>query len=124
MSALSFLSESLSELKNIKAFDFVLKMPDGLDSVIGEDTGGLSEGQAQRIAVARAVLKGSPVLLLDEATAALDIETEKQLARNLLSLKKNGPLLSLPTEKHCFRFVMSFMRSEIITNGNNQQLTG
>lgn len=124
MSALSFLSESLSELKNIKAFDFVLKMPDGLDSVIGEDTGGLSEGQAQRIAVARAVLKGSPVLLLDEATAALDMETEKQLARNLLSLKKKRPLLSLPTEKHCFRFVMSFMRSEIITTGNNQQLTG
>lgn len=93
MSALSFLSESLSELKNIKAFDFVLKMPDGLDSVIGEDTGGLSEGQAQRIAVARAVLKGSPVLLLDEATAALDMETEKQLARNLLSLKKKRTII-------------------------------
>lgn len=86
--------EELREALRIAcALDFVLKMPNGLDSVIGEDTGGLSEGQAQRIAVARAVLKGSPVLLLDEATAALDMETEKQLALNLLSLKKKRTII-------------------------------
>lgn len=82
-----------SALEAACALDFVLKMPNGLDCVIGEDTGGLSEGQAQRIAIARALLKGSPVLLLDEATAALDAETEKRLAHNLLSLKEKKTVI-------------------------------
>lgn len=80
-------------LSDACALDFVLKMPGGIDSSIGENTGGLSEGQAQRIAIARALLKGSPVLLLDEATAALDIETERRLAQNLLSLKEKKTVI-------------------------------
>lgn len=80
-------------LSDACALDFVLKMPGGIDSSIGENTGGLSEGQAQRIAIARALLKGSPVLLLDEATAALDTETERRLAQNLLSLKEKKTVI-------------------------------
>lgn len=80
-------------LSDACALDFVLKMPGGIDSPIGENTGGLSEGQAQRIAIARALLKGSPVLLLDEATAALDTKTERRLAQNLLSLKEKKTVI-------------------------------
>lgn len=63
--------------------DFVFTLPNGLDSFIGEQGSGLSEGQAQRIAIARALLRNSPILLLDEATSALDEETERILMENL-----------------------------------------
>ena len=65
--------------------DFVLEHPDGLDAVCGEHGTGLSEGQAQRIAIARALLRKGSVLLLDEATSALDTRTEQQLLKNLSS---------------------------------------
>lgn len=63
--------------------DFVFNLPDGLDTKCAEQGGGLSEGQAQRIAIARAILHPCKVLLLDEATSALDVETEKKLLENL-----------------------------------------
>ena len=68
--------------------DFVLSMPDGLDTRCSEQGGGLSEGQAQRIAIARALLRDRPVMLFDEATSALDTETEEQLLRNILATRK------------------------------------
>lgn len=64
---------------------FINELPQGLDTVIGEHGHGLSEGQAQRIAVARALLMHAPVLLLDEATSALDAATEQRLLENLRS---------------------------------------
>lgn len=63
--------------------DFVLSLPDALDTLCGEGGAGLSEGQAQRIAIARALLRQGNVLLLDEATSALDQETERQLIHNI-----------------------------------------
>ena len=66
------------------AWDFVSRMPQGLESCLGERGRGLSEGQTQRLAIARAVLRDAPVLLLDEATSALDTETERQVLQNIL----------------------------------------
>lgn len=65
------------------ADEFINNLPDGLDTVLGEKGSGLSEGQIQRIAIARAVICKAPVLLLDEATSALDMETERRLLENL-----------------------------------------
>ena len=62
------------------------QLPAGLDTVIGENAHGLSEGQAQRLAIARAVLGGAPVLLLDEITSALDAETEMLVLQRLREL--------------------------------------
>ena len=62
---------------------FVMDRPDGLDAICGELGAGLSEGQSQRIAIARALLRQGSVLLLDEATSALDMQTEQQLLKNL-----------------------------------------
>lgn len=67
-------------------YDFIETLPDGLDSVISERGQGLSEGQIQRIAIARALLFDAPIILLDEATSALDEQTETQLLNNLKTL--------------------------------------
>lgn len=68
------------------AWDFVRDLPHGLDTELGERGGGLSGGQAQRIAIARAVYSGHPVIVLDEATSALDQRTESQVLKNLCRL--------------------------------------
>ena len=75
--------EIIEALKAACAWDFVEKMPQGIHSPLGERGRGLSEGQAQRIAIARAILRDAPVLLLDEATSALDVATERQVLRSL-----------------------------------------
>ena len=71
------------------AWDFVSAMPEGLHSQLGERGRGLSEGQAQRIAIARAVLRNAPILLLDEATSALDVTTERMVLKNIVEQHPN-----------------------------------
>jgi ABC-type multidrug transport system fused ATPase/permease subunit len=70
-------------LKTACAGDFVEQLPQGLDTVIGERGTGLSEGQAQRIAIARALLRDAPILILDECTSALDPLTEERVLKNI-----------------------------------------
>lgn len=77
-------AELVAALETACAYDFVRQLPDGIYARTGELGHGLSEGQAQRIAVARAVLRGAPVLLLDEATSALDEATEQRMLDNLM----------------------------------------
>ena len=72
---------------------FINELPDGLDTVLLENGHGLSEGQVQRLAIARAVITGAPILLLDEATSALDEETEKQLLSNIRNLSDRTCIL-------------------------------
>ena len=81
--------EIVDALKIACAWDFVSRMPDTINYKIGERGRGLSEGQAQRIAIARAVLRDAPVLLLDEATSALDVTTERQVLRNIIRQRPN-----------------------------------
>ncbi len=76
--------EEMNEALRLACADFVLALPDGLDTRIGEGGAGLSEGQAQRIAIARALLRQGTILLLDEATSALDHLTEQTLLSNLV----------------------------------------
>ena len=75
----------MKEALRIAAADFVYQLPDGLDTPCSENGGGLSEGQAQRIAIARALLRRGSILLLDEFSSSLDPETEKRLMENLSS---------------------------------------
>jgi len=77
--------EIIECLKTACAWDFVEKLPEGINSPVGERGRGLSEGQAQRIAIARALLRNAPVLLLDEATSALDVATERAVLRNIMN---------------------------------------
>lgn len=66
--------------------DAIRQLPDGLDTLLGESGAGMSEGQLQRLAIARAVLSGAPILLLDECTASLDESTEERVLKNLRTL--------------------------------------
>ena len=73
----------MREALHIAAADFVFDLPDGLDTICSEAGGGLSEGQAQRIAVARGLLRSGSILLLDEFSSALDPGTEEQMLGRL-----------------------------------------
>lgn len=73
-------------LKMAAAYDFVKELPNGIDTVIGERGHGISEGQAQRIAIARALIKNAPFLILDEATSALDPQTELAVLKGIQQL--------------------------------------
>ncbi len=77
--------DEMREALRLACADFVLELPDGLDTKTDEAGGGLSEGQAQRIAIARGLLRDRGILLFDEATSALDTATEHRLLQNILS---------------------------------------
>jgi len=84
----------LREALHTAVADFVLELPDGLDTPCGEEGSGLSEGQCQRIAIARALLREGGILILDEATSALDADTEAQLLERLFTrFRGTGTLL-------------------------------
>lgn len=91
--------------------DFVYSLPDGIDTVCSEQGGGLSEGQAQRICIARALLRDRSVMLLDEATSALDPETEKKLLDNLLLGSKRTVIFVTHREK-----VVDYCNSVLLIN--------
>ncbi|MBQ8621446.1 MAG: ABC transporter ATP-binding protein [Oscillospiraceae bacterium] len=79
--------EELNQAVYVSAMDeFLPQLPQGLDTPLGESGAGLSEGQAQRLAIARAILGGAPILLLDECTSALDAETEQTVLRRIRAL--------------------------------------
>lgn len=81
--------EIIEALKIACAWEFVQKIKGGIHGKLGERGKGVSEGQAQRIAIARAVLRDAPILLLDEATSALDVETERKVLKNIMKQRPN-----------------------------------
>ena len=80
-------------LKLACADEFVANLKDGLDTPLGERGSGLSEGQTQRIAIARAIFSEHPILILDEATSSLDGDTEQQLLKNLRAMTDKTVLI-------------------------------
>ena len=79
-------NQILEALKMSSAFDFVNSLPNKLDTLIGEKGIGLSEGQAQRLTIARAFLRKRPILILDEATSSLDSKTELNVLNEVKNL--------------------------------------
>ena len=96
--------ELLEALKISSAYDFVMALPQGLDTVIGERGHGLSEGQAQRIAIARAFVRKAPFLILDEATSALDEKTEISVLQGLQNLHPRPTCLIITHRKSILKF--------------------
>ncbi|MBQ6980165.1 MAG: ABC transporter ATP-binding protein [Clostridia bacterium] len=85
--------EIISALQTACAYEFVSLLSDGINGKLGERGRGVSEGQAQRISIARAILRNSPILLLDEATSALDVETEERVLKNIIKAHPNKVII-------------------------------
>ncbi|MCR5721779.1 MAG: ABC transporter ATP-binding protein/permease [Lachnospiraceae bacterium] len=96
--------EMLEALKLSAGYEFVMSLPKGLDTVIGERGFGLSEGQAQRIAIARAFIRKAPFLILDEATSALDEGTEQQVITGLMNLTPRPTCVIITHRKSILKY--------------------
>lgn len=101
------------------SYDFISELPDGINTVIGEGGMGLSEGQIQRIAIARALLTDAKILILDEATSALDEDTERRFLSNLREYENDITLILISHKKAAFSICdkeMTIKNKKIITS--------
>lgn len=118
-------AEIISAAKASYAMEFIERLPQGLHSLIGENGVLLSGGQRQRIAIARAILKNAPILILDEATSSLDIESERYIQSALEALMKNRTTLviahRLSTVEHADKIIV-LDQGKIIETGNHETL--
>ena len=114
--------------KTAHALGFIEQLPEGFDTVLGEDGVRLSGGQRQRLAIARAILKDAPILILDEATSSLDSQTEKyiQESLNLLIEDQKKTVIAiahrLSTLKHMDRIIVLDDKGAIAEEGSHDQL--
>jgi subfamily B ATP-binding cassette protein MsbA len=115
--------ESAAEAAN--ALEFILALPHGFDTIVGERGTRLSGGQRQRIAIARAILKDAPILILDEATSALDTESERQVQIALDRLMSGRTTIviahRLSTIEHCDR-IIAIDSGRIAEQGTHREL--
>jgi ATP-binding cassette, subfamily B, bacterial len=117
--------EIWSALRAANAAEFVSQLPQGLDATVGERGIRLSVGEKQRISIARAILKDPPMLVLDEATASVDTETERQIqeALNRLLLGRTSFVIAhrLSTVRHADQ-ILVLDRGQIVERGDHEQL--
>jgi len=115
----------LQACKNSASQEFIEKLPEKYDTIIGENGVRLSGGQKQRISIARAILKNAPIILLDEATSSLDSESEKVIHDAIENLTKNKTTViiahRLATIKNCNKIFL-FDKGKIIDSGTHNEL--
>ncbi len=117
--------EILEAAKRAQAYDFVMSMPDGFSSQVGERGGHLSVGQRQRIGIARAFLKNAPILLLDEPTSALDATTEEAIMSTIAELMKGRTTLMVThrlNTAHRFDRIVVLEHGRIAEEGTGPEL--
>ena len=119
------LEEVIEAAKAARAHDFILEMPDGYDSVVGERGYTLSGGQRQRMGIARALLLNPPILILDDATSAIDVNTESQIHTALLQLMKNRTTVLIAHRLSTISLadrVLLLHDGRIVASGSHQEL--
>ena len=105
--------------------EFIMALPDGYDTVVGEAGGTLSGGERQRISIARALLKDAPVLVLDDCTSALDFETEKKIFRNIKDFCGDKTLLIASHRANALKDmdeILFFENGKIVERGTHEEL--
>ena len=119
------IDEVMDAAKKACCHDFISRLPDGYDTVIGEGGESLSGGEKQRISIARAIMKDSPVIILDEATANVDPENEKELTEAIKALMENKTIIMiahrLKTVRHADQ-ILVVDSGKIVQKGRHEEL--
>ncbi len=121
----SKLAEIVAAATIAEAHEFIMQLPDGYNTIVGERGQKLSGGQRQRLAIARAILKNPPILILDEATSAVDNETEAAIARSLEKITKNRTTIAIAHRLSTIRnadciYVME--NGQLVEQGKHEEL--
>jgi ATP-binding cassette, subfamily B, bacterial len=121
------LAEAIAAAQVAEAQEFIDQLPQGYDTIVGERGQKLSGGQRQRLAIARAVLKNPPILILDEATSAVDNETEAAIQRSLEQITKNRTTIAIAHRLSTIRnadciYVME--QGQLVEQGRHEELLG
>ena len=111
--------------KKAQCHDFISKLPDGYETPVGEGGASLSGGEKQRISIARAILKNAPIIILDEATASVDPENERELQSAISELTKDKTIIMiahrLSTVRHADQIIV-LERGRIVQRGTHHEL--
>ena len=111
--------------KKAKCYDFIMSLPDGFETEIGEAGLNLSGGERQRISIARAILKDSPIILLDEATASVDADNERDIQLAINELVKNKTILVIAHKLACVKNadqILVIDNGKLIAKGKHSEL--
>jgi len=117
--------EIIEAAKKARCYDFIMELPDGFDTVIGEGGASLSGGQAQRLSIARCILKDSPIVILDEATASVDADNESYIQQAISELCKGKTLLVIAHRLNTIigaDNIMVIKDGQIAESGNHDSL--
>ncbi len=117
--------EVIEATKKARCYDFVMALPDGFDTMVGEGGATLSGGEKQRISIARCILKDAPIVILDEATASVDVDNESYIQEAINELVKNKTLLVIAHRLNTIRDadnIIVIKNGSIAEQGNHQSL--
>lgn len=117
--------EVIEAAKKARCYDFVMALPDGFDTMVGEGGATLSGGEKQRISIARCILKDAPIVILDEATASVDVDNESYIQEAISELVKNKTLLVIAHRLNTIRDadnIIVIKNGSIAEQGNHQSL--
>ena len=117
--------EVIEATKKARCYDFIMALPDGFDTMVGEGGATLSGGEKQRISIARCILKDAPIVILDEATASVDVDNESYIQEAINELVKNKTLLVIAHRLNTIRDadnIIVIKNGSIAEQGNHQSL--
>lgn len=117
--------EVMEAAKKARCYDFIMALPDGFDTIIGEGGATLSGGEKQRISIARCILKDAPIVILDEATASVDVDNESYIQEAISELVKNKTLLVIAHRLNTIRDadnIIVIKEGHIAEQGNHDKL--
>ena len=119
------MEEVISAAKKACCHDFIMSLPDGYNTMIGEGGANLSGGEKQRISIARAIMKDAPIIILDEATANVDPENEKELTQAIENLTREKTIIMiahrLKTVRHADQ-ILVVDKGRIVQKGKHDEL--